>query len=146
MSGMPIPSASIVPSMHARCPPDADALAWRNLRRRVGDDKDSIHVTFRPDDGSNDPKATPSPGNPSKAQGGVAPGSPADVAKGFPLPVEEGSGQDFWGGQRKTAPAAEDAVQIPIEGIPDKVRSWCRGPITELGCASRAHPAGPIRH
>ena len=105
---------------------------WRKLRRRVGDDKDSIHVTFRPDGDSNAPKATPAPGTPATAQGAVAPGSPAYVAKGFPLPVEKGSGQDFWGGQTKSAPAAEDIVQIPIEGIPDKVLSRVAAPVIEI--------------
>ena len=110
--------------MHARCPSDANARC--NSRCRVGEDRDSIHVTFRPDDDSNAPKATPAPGSPAKAQGpqpAAASRSASDPVNGFPSPVEKGSAKDFWGGQSEAAAAAaEDVVQIPIEGIPDKVR------------------------
>jgi len=104
--------------------PDRDARC--HFRCRVGDDDDSIHITFKPDDGSAAPGATPAPEDPTRLQASqpaAAAGTAARAANGFPRPIEDVSGQDFWGRPRGVTPPAEGVVQIPIEGIPDKVRS-----------------------
>ena len=86
-------------------------------------------MTFNPSDDSNAPGSTPSPeAAPASAQGqqaATASGTTPSLSAGFPLPLEKGGGQDFWGGGGAgKAPSEEDVVQIPIEGIPEKVRRY----------------------
>ena len=115
--------AWIAPHEHARCPASANARC--RSRCRVGDDKDNIHVTFRQDDDSSAPGGTPAPGGarPQGPQAAPTAGAAARVANGFPVPIEDVSGQDFWGRPGRVAPSAEDVVQIPIVGNPAKVCS-----------------------
>ena len=136
---MPNPHRLDRPAQPCTLSPEAPTQARMHALRRLGNDSERVYVTFKPSDDSNAPGSTPTPEAVPAGDGGQQPaaasGPAARRSGGFPLPLEKGSGHDFWGGGGAgKAPAEEDVVQIPIEGIPDKVCFRLRGMHARAGC------------